>query len=114
MLNGGTLDGAHLTITSDQAAEAKEEGAHHGEHIDQSDKPRAGSECSLPSPRLERGRSTRSWQQVAAEYLAKGYTLSDQILQRAIELDKQHGISNKICRTTWLGSRLSPMKRTSG
>ena len=32
---------------------------------------------------------------VAAEYLAKGYTLSDQILQRAIELDQQHGISTK-------------------
>ena len=32
---------------------------------------------------------------VAAEYLAKGYTLSDQILQRAIELDQQHGISNR-------------------
>ena len=94
MLNGGTLDGAHLTIISD-AAEAKEEGAHHEEHIDQSDKPRAGSECSLSSCHQEGGRSTRSWRQVAAEYLAKGYTLSDQILQRAIELDKQHGISNK-------------------
>ena len=32
---------------------------------------------------------------VAAEYLARGYTLSDQILQRAIELDQQHGISNR-------------------
>ena len=34
-------------------------------------------------------------QSVAAEYLARGYTLSDQILQRAIELDQQHGISNR-------------------
>ena len=42
MLNGGTLDGSHLTITSDQEHEVKEDGAH-GEHIDQSDKPRAGS-----------------------------------------------------------------------
>ena len=32
---------------------------------------------------------------VAAEYLARGYTLSDQTLQRAIELDQQHGISNR-------------------
>ncbi|KAI0718189.1 hypothetical protein C8T65DRAFT_827705 [Cerioporus squamosus] len=95
MLNGGTLDGAHLTITSDKVPEGQEEGAHHEEHIDQSDKPRAGSECSPFSRRMHRGHSTRSWHQVAAEYLAKGYTLSDQVLQRAIELDKQHGISNR-------------------
>jgi hypothetical protein len=31
---------------------------------------------------------------VVAEYLAKGYVLSDQILQRAIDLDNQHGISS--------------------
>ena len=32
---------------------------------------------------------------VAAEYLAKGYQLHDQILQRAIELDSQKGISKR-------------------
>lgn len=32
---------------------------------------------------------------VAAEYLAKGYTLSDQILERAIKLDNEKGISKK-------------------
>ncbi|KAJ3002293.1 hypothetical protein NUW54_g5926 [Trametes sanguinea] len=75
MLNGGTLDGAHLTITSDQEPQDKDDGApHHEGHIDQADKPRAG---------------------IAAEYLAKGYQLSDQILQRAIELDQQRGISNR-------------------
>ena len=30
---------------------------------------------------------------VAAEYLAKGYVLSDQILNRAIDIDKKQGIS---------------------
>ncbi|KAI1786874.1 hypothetical protein LXA43DRAFT_1031994 [Ganoderma leucocontextum] len=79
MLNGGTLDGAHLAIVSDlpeavAAAKETEHATPPGEHIDQSDKPRAG---------------------IAAEYLAKGYTLSDQILQRAIELDQQHGISGR-------------------
>ncbi|KAL7279698.1 hypothetical protein PYCCODRAFT_1452231 [Trametes coccinea BRFM310] len=75
MLNGGTLDGAHLTITSDQEPQDKDDGApHHEGHIDQADKPRAG---------------------IAAEYLAKGYQLSDQILQRAIELDQQRGISSR-------------------
>ncbi|KAF9026090.1 hypothetical protein BDZ89DRAFT_44177 [Hymenopellis radicata] len=32
---------------------------------------------------------------VAAEYLAKGYQLSDQILQRAIEIDNKQGISQR-------------------
>lgn len=63
-LNGGSLDGAHLAVTSDTVHEDEE---HDGsEHIEQSDKPRAG---------------------IVAEYLARGYTLSDQILQRAIEVD---------------------------
>ena len=53
-------------MTSDTVHEDEEHDGHNGEHIDQSDKPRAG---------------------IAAEYLARGYTLSDQILQRAIELD---------------------------
>ncbi|KAF9013370.1 hypothetical protein BDQ17DRAFT_1419529 [Cyathus striatus] len=75
MLNGGTLDGATLNVASDVAHPDDE--AHHDatrEGIDQSDKPRAG---------------------IAAEYLAKGYQLSDQILQRAIEIDTKQGISKR-------------------
>ena len=77
MLNGGALDGAHLSVTSPVPHDHPDD--HHPssptpEHIEQTDKPRSA---------------------IAAEYLARGYTLSDQILQRAIELDKQHGISNK-------------------
>lgn len=45
MLNGGTLDGAHLTITSDIEHQDKDDSAH-ADHIDQTDKPRAGSKCS--------------------------------------------------------------------
>ncbi|KAI0823288.1 hypothetical protein BC628DRAFT_1385678 [Trametes gibbosa] len=100
MLNGGTLDGAHLTITSDQVHHDKDDGAmHHEGHIDQADKPRAG---------------------IAAEYLARGYTLSDQILQRAIELDQQHGISHRFLSyiqglDTTLGAKaLGPEKTISG
>ena len=105
MLHGGTLDGAHLSIVSDlpeaHAAPAAKETEHHAAHpgapIDQSDKPRAGSEfVSSPSPPYSRGgHLNRALCKVAAEYLAKGYTLSDQILQRAIELDQQHGISGR-------------------
>ncbi|KAL1744078.1 hypothetical protein HDZ31DRAFT_39471 [Schizophyllum fasciatum] len=74
MLNGGTLDGTPIAVTADA-----EHPDAHGDHtdgtpIDQADKPRAA---------------------IVAEILAKGYTLSDNILQRAIEVDKQRGISQK-------------------
>ncbi|THH11662.1 hypothetical protein EW145_g497 [Phellinidium pouzarii] len=76
MLDQGTLDGTQLSVKSD---EIHPDDDHESPHSDgapfaQSDKPRAG---------------------IAAEYLAKGYTLSDQILQRAIELDHQKGISSR-------------------
>ncbi|PPQ99195.1 hypothetical protein CVT26_014118 [Gymnopilus dilepis] len=76
MLNGGVLDGSTLTVTSDVVHPEEE---HHTSdqpphHVDQSDKPRAG---------------------IAAEYLAKGYVLSDSVLQKAIEMDNKHGISKK-------------------
>lgn len=72
---------------------------HHDGPIDQTDKPRAG---------------------IAAEYLAKGYKLSDGILQRAIELDSQRGISKKFIGyitnlDTTLGQKaLGPEKTISG
>ncbi|KAJ7134346.1 hypothetical protein C8R44DRAFT_770270 [Mycena epipterygia] len=73
MLNGGTLDSAMLSVTSD--TEHEDEPHTDDSHpIEQSDKPRAG---------------------IAAEYLAKGYTLSDTILTRAIEIDNKQGISKR-------------------
>lgn len=44
------------------------------DHIDQEDKPRS---------------------RIVAEYLAHGYTLSDNVIQRAIALDSKHGFSNR-------------------
>ncbi|PIL35165.1 hypothetical protein GSI_02954 [Ganoderma sinense ZZ0214-1] len=127
MLHGGTLDGAHLSIVSDlpeahAGPEAKETEHHPGAHIDQSDKPRAGSESvSSPTPPYSRGgHLNRALCKVAAEYLAKGYTLSDQILQRAIELDQQHGISGRFLTyiqglDTTLGAKvLGPEQTISG
>ncbi|KZT20004.1 hypothetical protein NEOLEDRAFT_1182931 [Neolentinus lepideus HHB14362 ss-1] len=75
MLNGGTLDGAQLTVTSEtvHADEEHEEPATEG-HIGQEHKPRAG---------------------IVAEYIAKGYTLSDQVLERAIQMDNEKGISKR-------------------
>ena len=66
MLHGGTLDGAHLTITSDvqETPASKEADAHHdGEHIDQADKPRAGSESlklEITSVQILRPRAAHS------------------------------------------------------
>lgn len=57
---------------------------------------------------------------VAAEYLAKGYSLSDQILQRAIEIDSKQGLSRRFVSyiqslDTSLGARaLGPGKTLSG
>ena len=77
MLNGGALDGAHLSVTSPVPHDHPDE--HHPssptpEHIEQTDKPRSA---------------------IAAEYLARGYTLSDQILQKAIAIDSERGISKR-------------------
>lgn len=44
------------------------------DNVDQEDKPRS---------------------RIAAEYLAHGYVLSDKALQRALELDQQHGVSTR-------------------
>lgn len=74
MLNGGTLDGASLSVTSEVAHQDEGEPLKEGVPPEQSDKPRAG---------------------IAAEYLAKGYVLSDSILERAIELDNKQGISKR-------------------
>ncbi|KAG8214242.1 hypothetical protein J3R82DRAFT_11050 [Butyriboletus roseoflavus] len=66
MLNGGKLSRNTYTVTSKVEYTDHHDAEEHHFHIEQSDKPRAG---------------------IAAEYLAKGYELSDGTLQRAIEID---------------------------
>jgi hypothetical protein len=76
-LNGSLFEGGILNVHSDAVHpdEEDEEATHvPGAPLDQSDKPRAG---------------------IAAEYLAKGYKLSDGILQRAIHIDSEKGISKR-------------------
>jgi len=78
MLNGSSIDhSSPLSVNSDTVHPDEEdsETTHvPGTPLEQSDKPRAG---------------------IAAEYLAKGYKLSDNILQRAIQLDAERGISKR-------------------
>jgi len=76
VLSGGTLNDAHLTVASENVESDEDEPQVHTPRasLDQTDKPRAA---------------------IAAEYLAKGYALSDHVLQRAIELDEKKGISKR-------------------
>jgi hypothetical protein len=88
-LNGSLLDGGALSVYSDTVHPDEEdsETTHvPGTPLDQSDKPRAGSKHHFV---FFTGRkpTVTGGSVVAAEYLAKGYKLSDGILQRAIQLD---------------------------
>lgn len=84
MLNGGTLDSAHLEVTTSSPEGAQTPvlpksgdapvGATTATTFDQEDKPKAA---------------------IAAEYLAHGYLLGDHIIQRAIDVDNQKGISSR-------------------
>jgi len=77
MLDGGNLDGSPLTVKSDVVHQDDHQPPGPDEHhhdIEQSDKPRAG---------------------IAAEYLSRGYNLSNNILERAIEMDNKQGISKR-------------------
>ncbi|CAL1713471.1 unnamed protein product [Somion occarium] len=100
MLNGGTLDGSHISVTSDTVhLETEEKPEGEGEAYRQEYKPKAG---------------------IFAEILAKGYKLSDQILHRAIDYDSQQGISTRFLAyfhslDTKLGEKaLGPEKTISG
>lgn len=90
-LNGSLLDGGTLSVHSETVHPDEEESeATHvpGTPLDQSDKPRAGSKHK---PVFFKGRTSTvtAGCLVAAEYLAKGYKLSDGILQHAIQLDSE-------------------------
>ena len=95
-LDGGTLEGAHLKVTGETDHHPPEDQQHaREEHPEQSDKPRAARE-HIKAAQLSRYSLTV----VAAEYLAKGYTLGDHILNRAIEIDSMFDVSPNRSRFT--------------
>lgn len=61
-------------IAGTNAASADEARDEHNEHLEQEDKPRS---------------------RIFAEYLAHGYAISDQAIQKAIEVDNKHGFSSR-------------------
>lgn len=87
-MNGGSLGESALNITSD-SAHPDDDHHHNGDHpIEQSDKPRAGSKL-LRTAFFRLSHHDFMTPLVAAEYIAKGYMLSDAILQRAIDMDSK-------------------------
>ncbi|WEW59030.1 Protein vip1 [Emydomyces testavorans] len=61
-------------IAGDKAADASQAKDENSQDLEQEDKPRS---------------------RIFAEYLAHGYVISDNAIQRAIEIDKKHGFSNR-------------------
>ncbi|KAI9881260.1 MAG: hypothetical protein M1830_005546 [Pleopsidium flavum] len=61
-------------MTGGKSATAGDESARDGDDIEQEDKPRS---------------------RIVAEYLAHGYVISDNAIQRAITLDDKHGVSSR-------------------
>lgn len=82
LLDNTQLGSSQVTVTSaatpDQIAGSKV--------ATQTDEPADGDEVAQEDKPRSR---------IAAEYLAHGYVLSDKAIQRALDLDKQHGISQR-------------------
>jgi len=82
LLDNTQLGPAQVQVTSatgGTSTSTTKDTDHHDEHeVAQEDKPRS---------------------RILAEYLAHGYVISDQVIQRGLALDQQHGISNKFLNT---------------
>lgn len=77
MLNGGTLDGSPIQVSS--------------EHIDEDTPSMAGDHHEHDDiPQEEKPRTA-----IVAEYLASGYVLSESIIQKAVSFDQKHGITSR-------------------
>jgi len=84
LLNNTQLGASHISVTS-AGDDADDDAAHYNKNVDrdsdeitQDDKPRA---------------------RILAEYLSQGYVVGDAAIQRAIELDSKHGVSNRFFST---------------
>ena len=80
MLNGGTLDGSTISVTSDEVATPSLANV-------QPVKSTAQTPAEVDGHDIEQEEKPRS--AVVAEYLAHGYALSDTAIERAIAADKR-------------------------
>jgi RNA recognition motif-containing protein len=81
LLDNTQLGPAQVKVTSDSTStstSAHKDAETSGEDLHQEDKPRS---------------------RILAEYLAHGYVISDQVIEKGLALDKQHGISNRFTST---------------
>jgi hypothetical protein len=99
LLDSTQLGDAQVTVTAahslDEIAGSKgtEEGVKDDSDVPQEEKPRA---------------------RIIAEYLAHGYKLSDQVIQRGIAFDQQHGISTRFQKAlTDFESKYHPTERAT-
>jgi len=77
LLDNTQLGATQVKVTS-ASGSSDDDGSHYNAHDDESDE-------------LSQEMKPRS--RIAAEYLAHGYSLSDNTIQRAIDLDSKHGVS---------------------
>ena len=56
---------------------------------------KAGAAVSSSTPDDHVAQEDKPRSRIAAEYLAHGYTLSDNVIQRALDLDNKHGVSTR-------------------
>lgn len=59
----------------------------------------AGAGKSLDEPDDHVAQEDKPRSRIIAEYLAHGYVISDKIIERALSLDKQHGVSARFTNT---------------
>jgi hypothetical protein len=83
------LDNTKLGATEVQVSSAtgnnEDDGSHYTQNVDRD------------SDDITQEEKPRS--RIVAEYLAHGYVLGDQAIQRAIDLDQKHGVSNRFVST---------------
>ncbi|KAL8825804.1 MAG: hypothetical protein Q9170_007651 [Blastenia crenularia] len=76
-------------------------------------KPSAGDEAHRDESDISQEDKPRS--RIVAEYLAHGYTISDNAIQRAIALDNKHGVSNRFTNAlTTFDSKYKATDRAKG
>jgi len=73
-LGDNTVEVTSAASIDDIAGDKAASQSHDDDHIQQEDKPRS---------------------RIIAEYLAHGYTISDKVIERALAMDQQHGVSNR-------------------
>lgn len=85
LLNNTQLGSAHISVSS-ATGDSTDDGSHFGK-----------SDANRDTDEITQEEKPRT--RILAEYLAHGYVVGDAALQRAIELDNQHGVSNRFYST---------------